>query len=821
MLPMRIGLSTQSASVAVSDLARVAAAISVQINRDVGPIWNLSATVAPLPDPDQVDPGVWPVHIVDAMDEGMSGFHLTEHNQPYALVLAGDTWSLTASHEILEMLVDPSGNRLVAAPAVAIVDNEVQDAAGKFEYLVEVCDPSEDPTCAYLIDGVLVSDFYTPNYFDPTGSAGARYSFSGKITRPRQVLPNGYLTWYNPANNRLQQVRHFGAPEIVDLATGMPGAGSMTGGLSLRSFVDARTTAPVTLSKLHAASEPVQARRSRQTYLAAAAPGRARLYAAAIKTLGIQRDQATARIAAAAALDIPAVLAAHLVLFQRPGILSARPGRRFRSNSAGEGVIVVTVAPGKTSEIAAALPASLDGVPVDVRTASAMQVMQSAAPADYRMVADARHELRQPDFPNQSFFDPSGTPVQHTAALAAFAAGQRKQQLDYQPADVPLAPFTGPATLILHASPDAGWDQLSTFLAGVPASLVVGMYDFTSRHVLDALEEALAGGKTLTLTLDHPAPNPSRDQTDEQTRSELEQKLGPDFRAAWALTNADRMATAWIYPNAYHIKVAVRDDGMFWLSSGNWNNSNQPEIDLSDPDAARKIAAASDRDWHVIADCPALADTFRAYLEKDFDLASQHNVAPAKATAALAAVMPEPEVPAAAFAAGRAPRSFFAPKRLSATLTIQPLLTPDNYQTQIKALIESARSRFYMQTQYIHPSGRPGDEDHDALIAAVKSLTESGVDVRLITSEFQTDDWVEKLVGAGIPASVLRRQPKVHNKGILVDGQIAVVSSQNWSADGTLRNRDAGLIIHSAEATAYFEQIFLHDWDNLASPVTA
>ena len=93
--------------------------------------------------------------------------------------------------------------------------------------------------------------------------------------------------------------------------------------------------------------------------------------------------------------------------------------------------------------------------------------------------------------------------------------------------------------------------------------------------------------------------------------------------------------------------------------------------------------------------------------------------------------------------------------------------------------------------------------------------------MRLITSEFQTDDWVEKLVGAGIPASVLRRQPKVHNKGILVDGQIAVVSSQNWSADGTLRNRDAGLIIHSAEATAYFEQIFLHDWDNLASPVTA
>jgi phosphatidylserine/phosphatidylglycerophosphate/cardiolipin synthase-like enzyme len=70
-----------------------------------------------------------------------------------------------------------------------------------------------------------------------------------------------------------------------------------------------------------------------------------------------------------------------------------------------------------------------------------------------------------------------------------------------------------------------------------------------------------------------------------------------------------------------------------------------------------------------------------------------------------------------------------------------------------------------------------------------------------------------------VPSSVLRRQANVHNKEIVVDGKVVLVSSQNWSADGTLRNRDAGLIIHSADAAAYFEQIFLHDWRYLASPV--
>jgi phosphatidylserine/phosphatidylglycerophosphate/cardiolipin synthase-like enzyme len=40
-----------------------------------------------------------------------------------------------------------------------------------------------------------------------------------------------------------------------------------------------------------------------------------------------------------------------------------------------------------------------------------------------------------------------------------------------------------------------------------------------------------------------------------------------------------------------------------------------------------------------------------------------------------------------------------------------------------------------------------------------------------------------------------------------------LVSSQNWSADGTLRNRDAGVIIENADIAKYFEAIFLDDWN--------
>ena len=48
-------------------------------------------------------------------------------------------------------------------------------------------------------------------------------------------------------------------------------------------------------------------------------------------------------------------------------------------------------------------------------------------------------------------------------------------------------------------------------------------------------------------------------------------------------------------------------------------------------------------------------------------------------------------------------------------------------------------------------------------------------------------------------------------------GRAVLVSSQNYSADGVRFNRDAGLLIRHADVAAYFEKIFLHDWENRTS----
>jgi hypothetical protein len=146
-----------------------------------------------------------------------------------AYVEYGPTWSLTASHEVMEMLADPTGIRFVTGDAPSAESDRV-------EFLVEVCDPCQGPDNAYPVNNVLVSDFYTPAYFEPLYTSGSKYSFCGKLRSPRDVLPGGYLSWRSLTTGRWTKWVDDGqGPKAIDLG---PLAHGPTG---FRSSVDTRT----------------------------------------------------------------------------------------------------------------------------------------------------------------------------------------------------------------------------------------------------------------------------------------------------------------------------------------------------------------------------------------------------------------------------------------------------------------------------------------------------------------------------------------------------------------------------------------------------
>src|SRR5215211_688992 len=130
----QLALVSEVENISSSQLARVSAALQKQVMRDFRPIWNVLATVDSFPTLEDVPIGYWPIIIRDDIGfSGAAGIHLDKDGQPFALVQFSNTWSLTTSHEILEMLADPFGNRLIAG-------DSIKPDQGRVEYLLEVCD---------------------------------------------------------------------------------------------------------------------------------------------------------------------------------------------------------------------------------------------------------------------------------------------------------------------------------------------------------------------------------------------------------------------------------------------------------------------------------------------------------------------------------------------------------------------------------------------------------------------------------------------------------------------------------------------------------
>ena len=120
---VQVGLVDTTGAISAELVQSVAAALNIQVTRDLPQFWPVAATVLYLPNPKKIPAGVWPVKLVKALPPGEGGVHLDKHNQPYAEVIASpsdDSWSVDASHELIEMLVDPSGNRMQSSIAIEI-----------------------------------------------------------------------------------------------------------------------------------------------------------------------------------------------------------------------------------------------------------------------------------------------------------------------------------------------------------------------------------------------------------------------------------------------------------------------------------------------------------------------------------------------------------------------------------------------------------------------------------------------------------------------------------------------------------------------------
>ena len=166
------------------DLDKLILAMQEYVDRHVAPMW---ATPAKLFKSTDFVSGAWAMVFLDDADApGALAYHeLTPDGLPISKVFVkttlknGDLVSVSASHELVEMLVDPAINLMTTGPDPRAV------------YAYESADPVE--ALSFKVKGIPMSDFVTPAYFEVFHTAGSvRFDYLNKVKKPFGLLKDGY-----------------------------------------------------------------------------------------------------------------------------------------------------------------------------------------------------------------------------------------------------------------------------------------------------------------------------------------------------------------------------------------------------------------------------------------------------------------------------------------------------------------------------------------------------------------------------------------------------------------------------------------------------
>jgi hypothetical protein len=192
--------------------------LQTQVQRDFAPVWGVDADVTFVATGSEPPAGSWWLVILDNSDQaGALGYHdLTKEGLPLGKVFAATDiaykhrWTHTLSHELLEMLADADINLTVFVQS---------DPSHGVLYSREVCDACQAEQYAYDIDGVVVSDFVYPAWFESFWPEDAtQFDYKKEIHRPFQLLPGGYVSIFDMSSGTgWQQLRPANVLMATDL----------------------------------------------------------------------------------------------------------------------------------------------------------------------------------------------------------------------------------------------------------------------------------------------------------------------------------------------------------------------------------------------------------------------------------------------------------------------------------------------------------------------------------------------------------------------------------------------------------------------------
>jgi phosphatidylserine/phosphatidylglycerophosphate/cardiolipin synthase-like enzyme len=338
---------------------------------------------------------------------------------------------------------------------------------------------------------------------------------------------------------------------------------------------------------------------------------------------------------------------------------------------------------------------------------------------------------------------------------------------------------TGSATATAFVLPDAPDVPLAT-LRDADRRILLAGYTFASTRVADALLAAVERGVRVRVLVDGGPiggmTTRQRDRLDRLAAGGVDVRVvgGPHARFAY-----------------HHAKYAVADDDALVLTE-NWKPAGTGGHDS--------------RGWGVRLHSARTADALASVFAHDAD--------------GIDAVPWREHRRNTTFVdAGPATGSYterFDPESVDVA-GIRLLTAPGNAGREVKRSIAGANATVDVITPRLDPSG--------PYFAALVAAAERGVSVRILLSNARYDaesnravvDRTDRLRADGLPIRARIADPagrfgKIHAKGAVIDGEVAIVGSLNWNTHAAAENREVVVALSGEEPASYYTGVFESDW---------
>jgi cardiolipin synthase len=392
--------------------------------------------------------------------------------------------------------------------------------------------------------------------------------------------------------------------------------------------------------------------------------------------------------------------------------------------------------------------------------------------------------------------------------------------------------YTGEITVF--SSPDSSFNVITNAIRKAKSSFYLNIYEFHSLELLEYVVDAAGRGLDVKVFIEG-SPVGVRTENQELAKYVAQQIVNAGGRVRYIITDDSK----GIYDRYKwnHAKYCILDNETVIVESENWKTTGIPVrstggnrgwgVTIVNKDIADFFLRVFSDDWKIISkDVIEFCDPkFPKYCKPDpsFSLEDLEIIYPADTY-----------------------KVYFSNKTIYGTFKVSPVLAPDTSLMETKSIlgmIKSANISIYVQQIYAHKHWAGSSEywdsfsiketDKNLYLEEVINAARRGVEVKILLGvPFSTDDsrnnyetmkYINEVAeneNLNMVAQIVDKSvstgtgfTKIHNKGVIVDGRIVLISSINWGENSPTNNREVGVIIENEDVASFFSKIFNFDWN--------